>query len=88
MKQGIKSSFSIGESIRDLRTKKGLTQDTLVSRMQLYGCDLSRSTYAKIESGLRHIALVELQALSEILDADYNALLGYKPSPHSQKNEL
>ena len=82
MKQGIKSSFSIGESIRDLRTKKGLT------RMQLYGCDLSRSTYAKIESGLRHIALVELQALSEILDADYNALLGYKPSPHSQKNEL
>ena len=54
-----------------------MTQDQVVSQLQLAGCDLSRGTYAKIEAGIRHISLEELQALSRLLEVDYNTLLGY-----------
>lgn len=67
----------MGQHIRWARKCKKMTQDQVVSQLQLAGCDLSRGTYAKIEAGIRHVSLEELQALSRLLDADYNTLLGY-----------
>lgn len=41
----------IGENIRKLRLNAGLTQEMLSAKMQVEGCDITRSAIAKIEVG-------------------------------------
>lgn len=41
----------IGGNIKRLREKNGLTQEMLSARLQLKGCDITRSAVAKIEVG-------------------------------------
>ena len=45
----------IGQNIRALREKAGLTQEQLSARLQVRGCDITRSAVAKIEVGQRHL---------------------------------
>ena len=45
----------IGRNIRRLREGCGLTQEMLSARLQIEGCDITRSALAKIEVGQRHI---------------------------------
>ncbi|MCL2367885.1 MAG: helix-turn-helix domain-containing protein [Oscillospiraceae bacterium] len=71
MEQRIKTGNCLGQRIRKARNAKALTQDQLVAKLQLYGCDISRSTYAKIEAGIRHISVGELNALKEVLEMRY-----------------
>ena len=49
----------------------------MAAKLQVLGCDISRGTYAKIESGIRHVSLLELRAIARILDADFNSLLDF-----------
>ena len=44
-----------GNNIRSIREKKKMTQDTLSAKLQLSGCDITRSAVAKIEVGQRHV---------------------------------
>ena len=71
MDQGIKADKRIGESIRRYRNAKGLTQEQLSAQLQLRGCDLSRGTLAKIEAGIRHISVEELNAVKAVLKISY-----------------
>ena len=41
----------IGNHIRLIRESVGMTQDTLSAKLQLRGCDITRSAVAKIEVG-------------------------------------
>ena len=41
----------IGNNIRQIREAAGMTQDTLSAKLQLRGCDITRSAVAKIEVG-------------------------------------
>ena len=45
----------IGENIKKLRIKSELTQELLAAKLQLEGCDITRSAVAKIEVGQRHL---------------------------------
>ena len=45
----------IGQNIKTLREKVGMTQETLATKLQLEGCDITRSAVAKIEVGQRHL---------------------------------
>ena len=72
MKQGIKAHRTIGENIRRARMAKHMTQEQLVARLQTSECDISRGTLAKIEAGIRHIAIGELNAIKAILDMNYS----------------
>ena len=74
MEQTVKADRNIGENIRAARKKKGLTQECLAVQMQLQGCDISRGTLAKIEAGIRHISVEELNAFRIILDMAYDDL--------------
>lgn len=65
----------VGQQVRLLREKKGLTQEQLAARLQVRGCDVTRSALAKIEVGQRHIYAVELRCLREALETTYDALL-------------
>ncbi len=65
----------VGQRIRLLREKAGLTQEQLAARLQVRGCDVTRSALAKIEVGQRHIYAVEIRCLREALETTYDALL-------------
>lgn len=65
-----------GKRIRDLREKKGMTQEQLSAKLQLGGCDITRSALAKIEVGQRHLYVDELRLIKEILNIRYEDLLG------------
>ena len=64
----------VGQRVRDLREEKGLTQEQLAARLQVMGCDVTRSALAKIEVGQRHIYAVELRCLREALVTTYDQL--------------
>lgn len=71
MEQGIKAGKMIGTSISKFRLKKTLTQEELAAQMQARGCDISRGTLAKIEAGIRHISVSELEVIRKILKMEY-----------------
>ncbi len=65
----------VGQQVRRLREAGGLTQEQLAARLQVRGCDLTRSALAKIEAGQRHIYAFELRQLREALGTTYEELL-------------
>lgn len=65
---------ALGNNIRNLRMSKGLTQEQLSARLQVNGCDITRSALAKIEVGQRHLYPDEIKLLKEILDISYDEL--------------
>lgn len=66
---------SVGNIIRNIRARKGVTQDELASMLQIKNCDITRSALAKIEVGQRHIYIDELKAIKEALKVNYEDLL-------------
>lgn len=66
--------MNIGTTIQRLRVEKNLTQEQIIAKMQVFGIEISRGTYAKLETNRRNIKLSELVALTQILDVDFNTL--------------
>ena len=64
----------MGQNIRKIRIEKGLTQEQLSAKMQVSGCDITRSALAKIEVGQRHIYLDEIKLFKEILGIGFDEL--------------
>ena len=62
----------IGNNIRLLREKQGMTQEILAAKMQLGGCDITRSAVAKIEVGQRHLYPDEIILIKTILKVSYD----------------
>lgn len=67
-------SKRMGSHLARLRQEKGLTQEQLAARLQVQGCDLTRSALAKIEVGQRHLYPDEIKALTEVLAVSYEQL--------------
>ena len=65
----------IGKNIRALREKANLTQEQLAAKLQLGGCDITRSAVAKIEVGQRHLYPDEIILIKEILRTDFDSIL-------------
>ena len=64
----------IGQNIRKLRERVDMTQDELAAKLQVCGCDITRSAVAKIEVGQRHIYPDELMLIKRILNVDYEEI--------------
>lgn len=64
----------IGNNIRILREKQGMTQEILAAKMQLGGCDITRSAVAKIEVGQRHLYPDEIILIKTILDVSFDEI--------------
>jgi len=62
---------TVGENIRNLRIKANLTQEMLSAKMQIEGCDITRSAIAKIEVGQRHLYPDEIILIRKILNTTY-----------------
>ena len=64
----------IGQNIRYLREKSGLTQEMLSAKLQIEGCDITRSALAKIEVGQRHLYPDEIILLKKILNVTFEEM--------------
>ncbi|HRR75934.1 MAG TPA: helix-turn-helix transcriptional regulator [Ruminococcus sp.] len=62
----------VGSNIRLLREKAGITQEQLAAKLQVSGCDITRSAVAKIEVGQRHLYPDEIILLKELLGTSYD----------------
>ena len=69
--QKLRPDMDIGQNIQQLRRRTGLTQDEVVARMHLMDLNISKSTYAKIETNRMNIRISELVALKMIFNADF-----------------
>ena len=64
----------VGQNIRSLRENANMTQEQLAAKLQLKGCDITRSAVAKIEVGQRHIYPDEIIFIREILNVEFNEI--------------
>lgn len=65
----------VGNNIRNIRESVGMTQDVLAAKLQLSGCDITRSAVAKIEVGQRHLYPDEIILIRKILNTTFEAIL-------------
>ena len=67
-------SKAMGKNLSVIRQSKGLTQEQLSAKLQVVGCDITRSALAKIEVGQRHLYPDEIKALKIVLEIRYEDL--------------
>jgi len=65
----------IGERLRELRMKNGLSQRDLARELQLIGIDMDKNVITRIETDKRYVTDFELQALKEIFNVSYDYLI-------------
>lgn len=63
-----------GQNIRNIREQRRMTQEELAAKLQLGGCDITRSAVAKIEVGQRHVYPDEIKLIKEIFDTSFEEL--------------
>ena len=68
----------IGNNIRTLREKSGMTQEVLSAKLQVMGCDITRSALAKMEVAQRHIYPDEIMWIKTILNVTYEDIFDQK----------
>ncbi len=72
MEQKLRRDRRIGDNLRSLRDKYGISQEKLCAMLQLRGCDLARSAYAKYESGELNVKISVLIELKKIYKCSYD----------------
>lgn len=72
--QWIIIDIPLGRNIKQVRLSKGMTQNDLVTQLQLRGSMMSRSTLANIETGRRNIKASDLRLIKEILAVEFDVL--------------
>ncbi|EAD2508590.1 XRE family transcriptional regulator, partial [Listeria monocytogenes] len=53
--QKIRPDMDIGKNIQRLRNNSKMTQDQVVAKMNIMGLNISKSTYAKLETNRMNI---------------------------------
>ena len=66
-RRSVGSENLIGENVVLFRKRIGLNQDMLLSRLQVWGSDISQTTLSDIEGQKRKVFDKELLALADIL---------------------
>lgn len=70
--QKIRPDMDIGKNIQRLRNDSKMTQDQVVAKMNVMGLNISKSTYAKLETNRMNIRVSELVSLKIIFNAEFN----------------
>ena len=66
-----------GARIKEIRRKRGLSQENLAAKLQVEGVNIERDSVSRIEIGTRFVADYELLALCKILGVTPEYLLGF-----------
>ena len=70
--QKLRPDMNIGGNIQKIRYSRKLTQDQVIAKMNLMGIQISKSTYAKLETNRMNIKVSELVAMKEIIECEFN----------------
>ena len=70
--QKIRPDLDLGNAIQKLRRKNKMTQDAVLTKLQLMNIPISKSTYSKIETNRMNIKVSELIALKIIFNASFD----------------
>lgn len=66
---------NIGKNIRELRLSQGMGQTELVRLLELQGIPITRECLVKIERGIQHVQVQQLEAIKNELKTTYDELL-------------
>ena len=72
MEQKLRRDRCMGDNLRVLREKHDISQEKLCAELQLRGCDIGRSTYAKYEAGELNIKVSVVIELKKIYGCTYD----------------
>ncbi len=72
MEQKLRRDRCMGDNLRVLREKHGISQEKLCAELQRRGCDIGRSTYAKYEAGELNIKVSVIMELKKIYNCTYD----------------
>ena len=72
MEQKVRCDRNMGNNLRRLRNTHRLSQEKLCAILQLSGCDIGRTTYAKYEAGELNIRVSVLVALKKFYNCAYD----------------
>lgn len=72
MEQKIRRDLNMGDNLKRLRKEAGFSQEKLCTQLQLQGCDIGRTTYAKYEAGELNIRASVLVQLKKIYNCSYD----------------
>ena len=72
MEQKLRRDRFIGDNLRALRDKYGISQEKLCAELQRRGCDIGRSSYAKYEAGELNVRISILIELKKIYNCTYD----------------
>ena len=72
MEQKLRRDRKIGDNLRALRDKHGISQEKLCEELQRRGCDIARSAYAKYENGELNVKVSVLIELKKIYNCSYD----------------
>ena len=72
MEQKLRRDKFMGENLRRLRVKYGISQEKLCAKLQRRSCDIGRTTYAKYESCELNIRISVLIELKKIYGCTYD----------------
>lgn len=72
MSERIKQDLSIGQNLKRLRNRAGLSQEAVAAKLQLRGISISREMLSQMELGRYNIRVTILVALKELYDATFD----------------
>lgn len=72
MEQKLRRDRCIGDNLRTLRDKHGISQEKLCAELQRRGCDISRTCYAKYEAGELNVRISVLIELKKIYRCEFD----------------
>ena len=61
----------LGENIKQIRNRSGLTQEQTIAKLQVLGSTFSRSTYSLIEMGRGNLFINDLVGLKTVFNVEY-----------------
>lgn len=61
----------LGKNIRRIRLSRNIRTKDVVAQLQLYGVEICRTTYSKVEMGTSNPSVPLIMALKEIFNCDY-----------------
>lgn len=74
MSKILNQDISIGNNLRSLRCRAGLSQENVAGKLQVMGFTISREIISQIELGKHNIRISVLLALRELYEATFDEI--------------
>lgn len=72
LEEKIRQNPSVSGNLRRLRDAHGFSQEKVCAALQLRGCDIGRTTYARYESGDANVRAGVLMELKKLYACEYD----------------